>query len=213
MQNSRLNLLLLVLTLSAPTAYSSTVAITSFTNSSSAGHGNYDLAGFQFSTDSSIDVTSLGMWVSGTSLADSHAIGVYDLAGDLQFSSTVDAGATPDGSGFTWVNLAGSNVLSAGSWFIGVQYNRGSADQMYDGSGSISMASGLTFLNAAVYYSGSPISLSNPAGTAALYTQGLPRDSYIGPNFTFTPASDVPEPGTCGMLIIGAAAFALRRRG
>jgi hypothetical protein len=213
MKNSRLNLCLLVLTLAAPTAYSSTVAITSFTNNSSAGHGNYDLAGFQFSTDTSIDVTSLGMWVSGASLADSHAIGVYDLAGDLQFSSTVNAGATPDGSGFTWVDLAGSQTLSAGSWFIGVEYNQGSADQMYDGSGSISMASGLTFLNAAVYYSGSPINLSDPAGTASLYTQGLPRDSYIGPNFMFAPASDIPEPGTWGMLIIGSAVFALRRRG
>jgi hypothetical protein len=213
MKNSRLNLLLLVLTLSAPTAYSSTVAITSFTNSSSAGHGNYDLAGFQFSTATSIDVTSLGMWVSGASLADSHAIGVYDLAGDLQFSGTVNAEATPDGSGFTWVDLAGSHTLTAGSWFIGVQYNQGSADQMYDGSGSISMASGLTFLNAAVYYSGFPISLSDPAGTAALYTEGPPRDSYIGPNFMFAPASEIPEPGTCGMLIIGAAVFALRRRG
>jgi hypothetical protein len=207
-----LKLLMLFLTLSVPAAYGGTVAITSFANSSTSGHDNFDLAGFQFSTNDSIDITSLGMWVSGASLVDSHAIGVYDLAGNLQFSYTVNSGATPDGSDFTWVNLSGSNFLSAGSWFIGVQYNQGSSDQMYDGSGTINMAPGLTFLRAAVYYSGSPISLSNPASTAGLYTEGLPRASYIGPNFTFDTASATPEPSTWGMLIIGAAGFVLRRR-
>jgi hypothetical protein len=203
---TRFNLLLLV-ALSAPAAYSST-AIVSFTNNQIAGHGNYDLAGFQFSTSTSIDVTSLGMYVSGASLADTHDIGVYDLAGDLEFFGTVDAGATPDGSGFTYVNV-GDNFLTAGNYFIGVLYNQGSPDEMYSGSGSITMAPGLAFLNAQVYFSGSPINFSDPAGSASIFTQGLPRDSYIGPNFTF---NVVPEPGTLGMFAIGAAALALRRR-
>jgi hypothetical protein len=210
----RLQLLLLSLTISASTAYCGTVAITSLANDSIAGHSNYDIAGFQFSNADSIDVTSLGMWVSGASLVDTHAIGVYDLAGNLQFYDTVNSGATPDASGFTWVNLSGSHTLSAGSWFIGVQYNQGSGDQMYAGYGTITMAPGLTFLEASVYYSGAPVSLTNPAGTAGHYSEGLPRASYIGPNFTFDAAATAtPEPGTWGMLVIGAAGFALRLRG
>ncbi len=203
---TRVNFLLLLAALSAPAAYSST-AIVSFTNDTVAGHGNFDLAGFQFSTSTSIDVTSLGMYVSGASLADTHDIGVYDLAGDLEFFGTVDSGATPDGSGFTYVNV-GDNFLTAGNYFIGVLYNQGSPDEMYSGSGSITMAPGLAFLNAQVYFSGGPVNFFDPASTSK-FTQGLPRDSYIGPNFMF---NVVPEPGTLGMFVIGAAALALRRR-
>ena len=209
MKKSRLSLLLLVVALSAPMAHSSSIAILSFTNSTLAGHANFDLAGYQFSTANAIDLTSLGMYVSRASLADTHAIGVYDLAGNLQFSGTVNAGAAPDGSGFTYVALPGGDILSAGNWFIGAQYNQGSADQMFIGTGSITMAPGLTFLKAAVYFSGSPINLSDPAGTASLFTQSLPRDSYIGPNFTFL---TVPEPSTYAMFVLGAAALVLKRR-
>jgi len=80
---------------------------------------------------------------------------------------------------------------------------------MFAGTGTITMGPGLTFLNAAVYFSASPVSPSNPTGTASLFTQGLPRDSYIGPNFVFT---QVPEPGTCAMLLAGIALLTLRRR-
>jgi hypothetical protein len=201
--------LFLVASIAAPAAFGSTLAITSFTNSSSAGHSNYDVAGYQFNTSSAIDITSLGMWVSGESLADSHNIGVYTLGGVLQFSGSVASGATGDTDGFTWVDLTGSHVLAAGDWFIGVQYNAGSADKMFDGSGSINMASGLTFLNAQVYYSGSAINFSDPSVGTGIFTEGLPRDSFIGPNFKF---DAVPEPGTWVMLVGGLVAVTLRRR-
>jgi hypothetical protein len=207
MKQSRL-FLFLAFSMAAPAAFGSTVAISSFSNSSTAGHSNYDIAGYQFNTSTAIDITSLGMWVSGASLTDTHAIAVYDLSGNLQFSSTVSAGATGDANGFTWVDLTGSHVLGAGNWFIGAQYNAGSADFMFDGTGSITMASGLTFLQAQVYYSGSSIDLTNP-GTAGLFTEGLPRDSFIGPNFKF---AATPEPGTWVMLLGGLLGVTIRRR-
>jgi hypothetical protein len=207
MNNSMWKLLVVVLALWIPAAYGGNIAITNFTNSDVAGHGNYDLAGFDFSNSAAIDVTALGMYVSGTNLSDSHTIGIWDLSGDLVFDAAVSAGATPDASGFTWVNLTSEEVLPVGEWFIGVQYNAGSADGMYDGYGSITMASGLTFDNAAVYYNNVPISLTDPAGNGdGLYTEGLPRDSYIGPNFAF---ASVPEPGTLGLVLLGAAGLAL----
>ena len=70
------------------------------------------------------------------------------------------------------------------------------------------MAPDLTFLNAAVYHNGTPVNFTNPSGSP-LFTAGLPRDSFIGPNFEFTA---LPEPGTWATLVFGLAALAVRRR-
>jgi hypothetical protein len=198
--------LLLLLPLCAQFAFGSTTAIVSFTNDRTAGHGNYDVAGWEFTTSSTINISDLGLWVSGESLADTHNIGVFSTSGVLQFSGVVNAGATPDAKGFTWVNV-GSNTLAAGDWVIAAQYNAGSSDLMFDGHGSITMASGLTFDQAWVWFSSSPQTFTSPG--PGLFKEGLPRDSYIGPNFEFTAS---PEPTTWTLMLLPALAILRRRK-
>ena len=212
MKNLRLNALVTVLALSAPAAYSSTAAISSFSNDQVAGHSNFDLAGFQFSTATAIQITSLGMWVSGGSLADTHQ---HRRLRPLRQSPVRRDRRCRAHSGRLWLHLGWRqwqrrplrrqlvhrravqpeqqrrNVCRQrqhhhGLWPDVPQCRR--VLQQFSGQHVGSRRHRLPF------------------------TEGLPRDAYIGPNFTFVPATDTPEPATWGMLLIGAAAFAVRRR-
>lgn len=190
-------------------AGAATIAVVDDGGGAGASHSNHDLAGFRFSSANTLTISALGIW-AGTSLSDDHFVGIYDLDGNLQVSATVQSDVSPDAQGYSYVVLNVPHVLAAGTWFIGAYYNAGSADLMRDFGAAPTMASGLTFESAAVYFSGSGFDPVNPALGASLFVESnANRGSYFGPNFQF---EDVPEPGTFATLTVGLVLLAARLR-
>jgi hypothetical protein len=98
--------------------------------------------------------------------------------------------------GFRYVSIA-PVLLSAGSYTIGAFYPTGS-DLAIGPASTITTASGVT-------YSGSRSVAGNafPAGNLFLESNG-----YFGPNFQFTAAGSVPDPGsTLGLLSLSVVAL------
>ncbi len=185
-----------------------------------SGHSNYDLGGYEFTTSSNIDVTQLGLLVGSpgnqfaNAAAQDHLVGIYTTGGTLLGSATISAGSALDANGFAWVTLGTPIDLTAGDYVVAALYNQGSADGFYAGdfgNNGKSMAAGLTFDQAWIWYNGfSPIDPNNPNGTAGLFTEGNSiRSAYIGPNFQFTAA---PEPASLALLASGILGLGMLRR-
>jgi hypothetical protein len=191
-------------------------AITSFTNTGTEPNAYYNIAGYDFTNSSDLIITALGVEITGSSLADSHFVGIYNLDGTvLQVGTTVAADTSGDAQNFAYVDLTTPFTLSAGSWFIGVQYSQNSADLKWSQDGSIQMASGITFDATDGFFdtvTDVPVSTSDPDSADLRYTQPFSgeggRDAYIGPNFEF----ETPEPATVYLVAISLGLAAIMRR-
>jgi hypothetical protein len=208
----RINTLLLGFLLVCSITNAATIAVVNDGGGTAAGHGNFDDAGYQFSTANDIDVTALGIWENG-GLAESHQVSIYDLSGVLQISSIINPGIIPDVQGYGYVPLLTPFRLTAGTWFIGAYYNQGSADFMRDFGTAPVMANGLSFVAASVYYNGvSGFDPNNPAPGQGLYIEpNSSRGSFFGPSFQFDPAA-IPEPGTLPLLALSVPVLFLIRK-
>ena len=182
------------------------IAVVDVSSDQIAGHSNFDLAGYQFQTSQAIDVTELGMYVSGGQLADSHFVGLYTASGTYLTSATLAGGTAKDASGYAYATLATPYLLGAGTYFIGAYYNQNSADEMYAGNGTVTMGSGLSFVEAQVYFNlSSGFDPEHPTSQFS-FSQGPPRAAYVGPNFQYTSAT--PEPGSLTVAVLGAGIWA-----
>jgi len=216
-----------ILVLSAILLMSATVfadnAIVSFTNNAQESNDWYNVAGYEFTTTSTLDITALAVEACGSycghnTLVDSHFVGIYNAAGSsLLVGTTVAAGSATDAEGFSWVALPTDYVLAAGTYFIGVQYNQYSQDWKWTGNGTVKMGPDVTFDAVDGFFNINNHTLvdpNDPAGTANdHYVQNYSgpggRDSYISANFAYT-----PEPGSLLLLgsgIAGLAGFSRRK--
>lgn len=192
-------------------ASGATIAVVDDGGGAGAAHANFDDAGYRFSTANDIDIIALGIWqnANGT-LTESHQVSIYDLSGNLQISAIINPGLTADGQGYGYVTLDAPFRLTAGTWFIGAYYNQSSPDTMRDFGTPPVMANGLSFVSAAVYYSGSAFDPNSPGGQSIFVEGNNQRGSFFGPNFAFDPA--IPEPGTLPLLALSAPVLFLIRK-
>jgi len=137
--------------------------------------------GWAFSLSSAVTVTSLGWFdVGSDGLLDAHPVGIWDGAGNLLLSATVQAGsADPLVNGFRYNSaLTGTPTLAAGSYVIG---GRSGADDLVIFATATMLPAG-TFLG----------TRTNSAASFSFPTTALPGqdDGYFGPNFQI---AGVPE--------------------
>lgn len=170
----------------------------SFTNVGNNGIG-YSL-GWAFTASTGITVTSLGWYDDlGDGLVDSHEVGIYDTAGNLMVSGTVQSGTADPLTGlFRYTaSLTGSGVLAAGQYVV-TGVSGGNDFYGWDPVNAV-WGSGITFDEDRYDVSSSLIMPVSTSGTLG----------WFGPNFEFTP---VPEPATFFALSIGLVGFAVARR-
>ena len=203
--------LVLCLMVGTPSLKADTVAI-SFDNTTGQqlANGPFTL-GFQFTVNSTITVTSLGAFDSGLNgLVQSHEVGLWDSASNLQTSTTVDAGvADPLINQFRYKAVA-PVVLNPGTYRIGAVWLDGSDNNTFpgDANSGFATASQITFQQNS-FIEGAV--LTDPT------TLDGPVPAYFGPNFTFTEAAVVPTPKTvwAGLSLFGcliaARGFRMKR--
>jgi hypothetical protein len=181
------------------------VAAFTFTGvTNDATNGAWSL-GYEFQVNAPITVTQLGFYDSGQDgLAESHAVGIYDLSQNLLVSGTVDAGTTDALVGFFRYKAVDPTLLGVGTYVIAAA--SGTENYTWDPIG-LSSAPEVTWVEDR-YLFGSVLAFpaDGPNG----------RIGIFGPNFEFGPAvSSVPEPSTlalAGAGLAGMAGAALRRR-
>jgi hypothetical protein len=166
--------------------------------------------GWAFHLDGPVAVTQLGLWDEGNDgFITDHLMGIFNSTGTALASVAIFSG--PGGTlidGFRYFPiLAGPLSLPAGNYSIGAQYvSRFTVtDNFTESAGSITTASGLTYL-------GSQSALGGFGTFPPGDILGVPG-SYFGPNFQFTPVT-TPDSGSTvsllGSVLLGLAA--LRRK-
>jgi hypothetical protein len=193
--------------LAGATAAQADTGVVSFTGGSAftSFNGTDQTIGFEFSTASAINVSSLGWYaVSGTT-ASAHEVGIWDTGGTLLGSTTVTPGAA-SADGFRFASVP-TIALAAGDYFIGGTVASPFSDSYKTAVSNLVTGTGITFIDAA--HSDTSSGFAFPSVTSS-------GDGRFGPNFEFT-AAPAPEPGTWTMLIAGfavvGATMRYRRRG
>ena len=158
--------------------------------------------GWQFTVNTAIDVTALGVFDSGQDgLVESHDVGIWDSTCNLLVSATVQSGTTdPLTDQFRYVDVS-TTLLNPGVYNIGAVWLDGSDFNTFPGDvNNFATIPDITF-NSPAYIGGGTLAdpTNNDVGT-------LP--SYFGPNFK------TPEPST--VLLLGVqmllVAMLFRRR-
>jgi len=177
-----------------------------------AGYNNVSSSdmtlGWSFDVDSDILIKKLGVWDDlDDGLDAAHQVGIWNDAGDLLVSTTVQSGTASPTEGpvvaggqfrYEAIEFVDQVVLSAGeTYVIGALFDDDD-DFIWDGS-SMSTASEIIF-GEQLYADGNGFELpENPFPS--------PRYGYFGPNFMF-----VPEPSSGVLLALGLIAFAVSKR-
>jgi hypothetical protein len=188
--------------------------IYSFTSALVANEGPLNL-GFVFTTNVPITVTSLGYYdEDDDGFAADHVVGIYDGAGNLITSITLDVGTSDTLSGGFRYHSITPIILPGGKTYVLAATTGGYADGWAYGVAGDTLL-GLTVdpaitiaADAARYLYETDNALQNPLYHYGNYTL------YAGPNFTYTSVGLVtPEPGTLGLTLAGIAlAIGIARR-
>lgn len=167
-----------------------------------------------FTPKNNVTVTALGFLdINHSGLVEDHEVGIFDMAGTLLVSATVDAGTGDmlDGD-FRYVDIPSILLLAGQQYTIAAQLT-GNGDLVGYVSNThtnLSINPDLDIPNnkANRYAFPSP-TLTNPT------LLGVTSDFYVGPNFKIG-AAVVPEPASLGLLLTGllvpGAAFLYRRK-
>ena len=163
--------------------------------------------GWEFTVSQPINVTSLGVWQSGDSLADEHQVGIWLSAGGSPLVSTTVTSANPLINGFRYRAIS-PFTLQPGTYVIGCYMptfaDLGAADASYSTNFPVTYTKNL-FL----YDSGFTIPT----------TEWVDFDGgNFGPNFQFVSApAAIPTLSEWGMIFMslmlaGSAFWVIRRR-
>ena len=156
--------------------------------------------GYQFTVgDDPLEVTALGYFdLDQNGFASDHEVGIWKTDGTLVTSAIVGSGDTLDGW-FRYADVA-SAMLDANTTYK-VAGTTGADDYSWENPGFV-VGPGLTY-ETDVFKSGG---FGFPDSSEG---RGIGNSGIFGGNFAYRV---VPEPGTLGLLTIGLAGIAARRR-
>jgi hypothetical protein len=204
----------LVLSLASPAAGS--LAVTGWATRVPEGSGVDATIGWEFSLDTSVTVTALGVYQNAADgLHSGHVVGIFrDSDQALMGYESIPAGT----SGYLedryqFLNLGTPFDLAPGSYTVAETITSildPNNDTFFSLVTGLTTDPHVTFLTSARTYT---------AGFNYPTALGGFNDGYFGPNFIFTvdpapPPADTPEPATTGLLGAGLAGLgvAARRR-
>ena len=194
-------------TAQAVTGFTGGSQFTSFFGGAIAG----DTVGWQFTVNSDIFVTDLGVWNADTALGNEgltsdHRIGIWDLTtGALMVDGSAGPGGAVSGE-WTYSAVINTMLTTGNTYVIGALYNAGGVE---DGDNYISSASSVS-MDPTINFGGGRSPLAADMGFALPETfSGSTSLGRFGPNFQFTP---VPTPGSMAILGLGGLMVTRRRR-
>lgn len=165
-----------------------------------------ETVGWQFRTGASaLTVTSLGWWdqTPDTPLAASHQVGIWTLSGTLLGSVLVQTNSAITNS-FRYEAVTPFGLAANTDYLIGGRDLIGDGDSYLSSASAVTTGAGITLIGAA--------RSDNGTGFAAPTTVTAGVRGRFGPNFTYVPATVVPEPSTYALLATGLAALHLLAR-
>lgn len=174
-----------------------------------AGYYTPQTIGYEFTANQNITVTDLGFLdASGTGLAESHEVGIYNTSGVLLASALVPAGtAAPLTGAFRYVGITDLD-LTAGTEYICAGLMTTTADEVgYSSPGDISLDSRISISSDPSLYfiGGSGIQFPTFPGISATF--------YVGPNFEIeNPQLSAPDAASVFTLVLAAGFVASLHR-
>lgn len=183
-------------------------AIVSFSGGSIfTGFSNNETVGWRFEVDAGpgVTVTSLGWWdqTSGTPLAASHQVGIWDVNGTLLGSVTVQPNSTLNGA-FRYQDVVPFNLMGGATYIIG------GVDLVSDGDNYITSVANLV-TDPLISFTDAARSVNN-SGFAFPTIFEANSGGRFGPNFLLEARSSIPEPGTLALFALVLAGLAASRR-
>jgi hypothetical protein len=195
-----------VIAASVTSAFGSTITTSAyeFSSISVSSENRAYVLGFWFQTQAPVVITKLGYFDdSGNGFGVSHEVGLFGSSGALLTSTTLAAGTTDPLDGHFRYAAIQPIELPAGTSYLIAATSDGSTDPW--GYGHPNDIAGLTISplisvpsNAAVFVDGN---------TLAFPTDRWGYQFYAGPNMQLTAAANVPEPGSLGLVLVGAIAI------
>ena len=183
-------------------------AITSFSGGGTFPAWSADgpgVVGWRFDVNTAIVLTDIGVWNNDAvlgfeGLTSSHEVGLWDSAGNLLTSGTVNPGDTAIGE-FTYTDVADVNLVPGERYTIGAVYDILDNDNYISGPSTFDLADEINATTNGVFPNDADLGgLNFPTGDST----NLAR---LGTNFLF-----VPAPSTAALLGLGGLAAVRRRR-
>ncbi|XGV99010.1 MAG: PTPA-CTERM sorting domain-containing protein [Leptolyngbya sp. BL-A-14] len=176
------------------TAIDFSAPTTNFTN------GQWSL-GFQFTTNKTINVTSLGFYDDfQNDLTQNHDIGIFDKTGTLLVQGTVKPGDALDGF-FRYTSVQSTQLQAGGTFFIAS--TTGTENYTFNPTG-FSVNPNITFVSSVFRFSDTLVfPIETPAAQSSDGNKG-----YFGPNFKADAPAAIPTPALLpGLIGLGIGAW------
>ena len=153
--------------------------------------------GFEFLVNQPITVNSLGFFQApGVALVNPHAVGIFDTAGNLLASTTVNP-SDPLTAGFRYHAIALLDLAGGQDYVISAV--AGITDPYTFNPTAFTTAPQVAFVQDAYSVSSTLVFPTTTDGNFG----------YFGPNFTFVPTiTPIPEPSSLALLSLGGLALA-----
>jgi len=187
-------------------AQAATVAVSLADQAPNIVDGNVRNVGWQFTTNTALNVTSLGVY-DPASYSSPITVGLFTTAGSLLVSAVVPANSNATGQ-FQYVSLASPFALASGQAYI-INAFIGSEHWLAPERASVSVNPAITIasVSSSWFTCCENVGFQFPGGsnTGATYHGNSVGDTrlFLGPNFEFTISGAVPEPSTWALLTLG----------
>jgi len=172
------------------------------------GTGGLNMYGWQFSTVSEIQISSLGVYdfYRGDGLLSQHPIAIWDVLDPAHplVSAVIPAGVAPEVNDFRFVNVSPVMLPADHDFVIAALY-----DLNDDGVGALNAPNWLLTTGPGLEFGGYRFG-QYPTTDLTFPQFYIPGEEEVfGPNFTY---SVVPEPSTWSLMGLGGAALIFSKR-